>query len=42
MNLDRKLIDAAIIFAVTFFMRRDIMLSLVAAVVVYLLHLLTF
>lgn len=42
MNLDRKIIDSAILGGVVFFMRRDITMALVVAVVAYLLKMVNF
>ena len=42
MSIDRKLIDAAVLFAVVFFMRRDVTLGLAVAVVAYVLRMLIF
>ena len=42
MNLDRKIIDAAVLFAVVWFMRRDVTLGLAVAVTAYVLRMLNF
>jgi hypothetical protein len=35
MNLDRKIIDSVVLGGVVFFMRQDLMLALIIAVVAY-------
>lgn len=42
MNLDRKLIDAGVLAALVFFMRRDMTLALAVAVVAYVLRMINF
>jgi hypothetical protein len=42
MNLDRKIIDSVVLGAVVFFMRQDITMALVVAVVAYLLKMVNF
>lgn len=42
MSIDRKLIDAAVLFAVVFFLRRDVTLGLAVAVTAYILRMLNF
>ena len=42
MNINRQLIDAAILALIVWFMRRDLLLALVVAVVSYVLRMINF
>jgi hypothetical protein len=42
MNLDRKIVDSVVLGGIVFFMRQDITMALVVAVVAYLLKMVNF